>query len=133
MDRRNALISITLLGAILSACSSVPPPPVRPSPAPAKPGGEEEVDPLDAMLAADPDPRRDDVITVALSQVGARYIWGGGSPGIGFDCSGLVTYVFQQALRMNLPRVAADQARLARPVRDEDLRAADLVFYNTRR
>ena len=83
------------------------------------------------MLEADSDPRRNDVVTVALSQVGTPYLWGGGSPVIGFDCSGLVAYVFQQALHMNLPRVSYDQARLSRSVTDDDLRAADLLFYNT--
>jgi len=85
------------------------------------------------MLAADPDPRRNDVITVALSQVGTPYFWGGGSPVIGFDCSGLVSYVFQQALHLTLPRVSYDQARLGRAVAEDALRPADLVFFNTLR
>lgn len=131
MDRRNALISMALLGALLSACSIAPRPRYRPPPAGGS--GVAPEDALDAMLQADPDPRRDDVITVALSQVGTPYIWGGGSPAAGFDCSGLVAYVFQQAVRLNLPRVAYEQARSGHPVGKNDLRAADLVFYDTQK
>jgi cell wall-associated NlpC family hydrolase len=134
MHRRNTLIYISLL-PILSACGSAPPTSSR-SPGgsrdPARPG-EEEVDPLDAMLEADPDPRRNDIITVALSQVGTPYFWGGRSPVIGFDCSGLVAYVFQQAVHVTLPRISYDQARLGRKISAEELRAADLVFFNTLR
>jgi cell wall-associated NlpC family hydrolase len=85
------------------------------------------------MLAADPDPRRNDVVTVALSQVGTPYLWGGGAPVIGFDCSGLVAYVYREAVRLALPRVSYDQARIAQAIDDRELRAADLVFFNTLR
>jgi cell wall-associated NlpC family hydrolase len=135
MHRRNILIYIGLLSG-LAACGSAPPvPPERSSRGPGDhPGRDDEaVDPLDAMLAADPDPRRNDVITVALSQVGTPYFWGGRSPVIGFDCSGLVAYVFQQALHLALPRLSYDQARLGHAVAGDALRPADLVFFNTLR
>ncbi|MBV9750055.1 MAG: C40 family peptidase [Acetobacteraceae bacterium] len=83
------------------------------------------------MLAADTDPRRNDLVTVALSQVGLPYLWGGRKPLEGFDCSGLVAYVYEQALRMSIPRVTSEQARYSTAVDDRDARAGDLVFYNT--
>src|SRR3712207_9017729 len=46
--------------------------------------------------------------------LGTPYVWGGESPG-GFDCSGLVQHVYAQ-LGVNLPRVAADQARAGQSV-----------------
>ncbi len=135
MDRRNALILIAAT-ACLAACSGMPRAPARPVAA-GPPGtrplphDDDPGDPLEAMLAADPDPRRNDVVTVALSQVGTPYLWGGGSPVIGFDCSGLVAYVFQQAVHLKLPRVSYDQARFTSAIASDELRAADLLFYNT--
>ena len=44
----------------------------------------------------------------ALSQIGTPYVWGGETPGVGFDCSGLVQAAFEVA-GVSLPRVAQDQ------------------------
>jgi cell wall-associated NlpC family hydrolase len=44
----------------------------------------------------------------ALSQIGTPYVWGGESPGVGFDCSGLVQAAYKVA-GLALPRVAQDQ------------------------
>jgi cell wall-associated NlpC family hydrolase len=58
---------------------------------------------------------------------------GGGSPRAGFDCSGLVVYAFRSAIGWELPRPALELAALGRAVRIEELRAGDLVFFNTLR
>jgi cell wall-associated NlpC family hydrolase len=47
-------------------------------------------------------------VSWALSQIGTPYVWGGESPGVGFDCSGLVQAAYAVAGRA-LPRVAQDQ------------------------
>jgi cell wall-associated NlpC family hydrolase len=47
-------------------------------------------------------------VQVALAQVGTRYVWGGESPGVGFDCSGLVQYAYTRA-GLALPRTAQAQ------------------------
>jgi cell wall-associated NlpC family hydrolase len=44
----------------------------------------------------------------ALAQAGTPYVWGGETPGAGFDCSGLVQAAYQAA-GISLPRVAQDQ------------------------
>ena len=56
------------------------------------------------------------VIDLAQQHLGVPYVWGGESPS-GFDCSGLIQYVYRQ-LGVSLPRVAADQARVE-PVYEE--------------
>lgn len=77
---------------------------------------------------------RDSVISVARSQLGARYRLGAESPGKAFDCSGLIRYVMA-ALRLDLPRTAHEQAKLGREVaRDTaQLRPGDLLTFGTRR
>lgn len=111
--------------ALLGGCASAP------SPAPRTSAPPPAARTLDDVLDGDPDPRRNELVLVALSQIGAPYRWGGNSPMTGFDCSGLVVYVYQQVLRVVLPRTTFAQARGARSIPTEALRLADLVFYNT--
>ena len=68
----------------------------------------------------------------ALVTVGTRYHYGGSSPDTGFDCSGLVTHVYERAWGVELPRSTQDQRHLGRPIKRTELRPGDLVFYNTR-
>jgi uncharacterized protein YfaT (DUF1175 family) len=68
------------------------------------------------------------VVAVAKQYVGAPYRWGGSSPE-GFDCSGLVRYVYAQ-VGVSLPHNAAKQYRLGTVVAREDLEPGDLVFFD---
>jgi peptidoglycan DL-endopeptidase CwlO len=67
-------------------------------------------------------------VALARAELGVPYVWGGESPS-GFDCSGLVQYVYAR-LGVALPRVAADQYRAGRHVSRSQLRAGDLVFFD---
>jgi cell wall-associated NlpC family hydrolase len=68
-------------------------------------------------------------LRAARSFLGIRYLWGGMSRS-GLDCSGLTYRVYRQ-FGWVLPRDAADQSRLGRPVRRHDLRRGDLVFFGS--
>jgi cell wall-associated NlpC family hydrolase len=96
-----------------------PPPdfPVSPSPF-AKGGG--------FTAAAQKNP----VVSIAMQYLGVRYQWGGASPKTGFDCSGLVQYVFAQ---LGVPLIHYAAAQWHSPggiwVPPNRLRAGDLVFF----
>ncbi|NLC68904.1 MAG: SH3 domain-containing protein [Clostridiaceae bacterium] len=69
------------------------------------------------------------IVNYAKRFLGVRYVWGGTSPN-GFDCSGLVQYVYKQ-FGITLNRVAADQAKQGTTVSRTQLRPGDLLFFNT--
>jgi cell wall-associated NlpC family hydrolase len=65
----------------------------------------------------------------ALAQLGTPYIWGGETPGVGFDCSGLVQAAYKVA-GVNLPRVAQDQFdATTRLAPGDPLKSGDLLFF----
>ena len=66
----------------------------------------------------------------ALQFVGYNYVWGGTSPSTGFDCSGLMYYVYSQ-FGYQLNRVAEDQARNGVHVDPSELQPGDILcFYS---
>ncbi len=67
------------------------------------------------------------VVEAAKEYLGVNYVWGGASP-LGFDCSGLVYYVYGQ-FDVKLYRVAADQAKNGMEVNPDYLMPGDLVFF----
>jgi cell wall-associated NlpC family hydrolase len=70
------------------------------------------------------------VVSQALALIDVPYRYGGSSPS-GFDCSGLVRYVFKAAAGLELPRRTEDMSRVGQPVRAAELQPGDLVFFNT--
>ena len=107
-----------VLGLVLAGCSSSPPTP-EPRTGTA----------IGAPEAGDqaPDPIRTQVVFTAMQMVGVPYQWGGATPE-GFDCSGLVQYVFSSA-GLRVPRTAAAQLDFSAPLTLENARAGDLLFF----
>src|SRR6266567_196467 len=70
----------------------------------------------------------DRVARYARSFVGVRYSWGGTSPRAGFDCSGLVAYVYRR-FGVKLPHYTVAQYTRGSRVPRSSLRAGDLVFF----
>ena len=69
-----------------------------------------------------------DALHAAQSQLGVPYVWGGETPGQGFDCSGLTQWAWAQA-GISIPRVAAAQWQALPHVSVQKLEPGDLLFY----
>ena len=111
MQRRFRPILPALVLLLLTACASAPPRP--------------QAHTRQAMLS-------NDVLFRAISLVGTPYRWGGNTPAGGFDCSGLVDYVFRTEARLNLPRTSREMSRLPDPrLERAQLAPGDLVFFQT--
>jgi cell wall-associated NlpC family hydrolase len=65
---------------------------------------------------------------IALQYLGVPYVWGGASPS-GFDCSGLVMYVYAQ-LGVSLPHYTVAQWNATLPISQSQMAPGDLVFFN---
>jgi cell wall-associated NlpC family hydrolase len=68
------------------------------------------------------------VVGIAMQYLGVPYRWGGASPS-GFDCSGLVMYVYAQ-VGVSLPHSSYSQYGMGSPVSRDQLQAGDLVFFD---
>lgn len=67
-------------------------------------------------------------VRAAESQLGVPYVWGGETPGIGFDCSGLTQWSWAQA-GVSIPRTSQTQYATVPHVPLSDLQPGDLLFY----
>ncbi len=55
----------------------------------------------------------------------------GGQDKSGFDCSGFIGVAYQEAYRLKLPRTTEQIARSGKPVRRDQLKLGDIVFFQT--
>jgi len=69
-----------------------------------------------------------DAASIAARYLGVPYVWGGASPS-GFDCSGLVMYVYAQ-LGVSLPHYTVSQWNATTPIPTSALAPGDLVFFD---
>lgn len=67
-------------------------------------------------------------VNAAQGQRGVPYVWGGATPGVGFDCSGLTMWAWSQA-GVDLAHGATDQYYEIQHVSMADLQPGDLIFY----
>jgi cell wall-associated NlpC family hydrolase len=87
------------------------------------------VSPVPAPVITGPLPAgHPEAAQLALAYLGVPYVWGGSTP-TGFDCSGLVSYVYAQ-LGISLPHFAAAQYTFGVPVPPDQLQPGDLVFFD---
>ena len=81
--------------------------------------------------AAETPGRIQTVLKHALALLGTPYRWGGTTTA-GFDCSGLVGYVFRTTLGIELPRVSRDMAKAGELVDRSHMSPGDMVFFGRR-
>jgi cell wall-associated NlpC family hydrolase len=74
-----------------------------------------------------------DLILKGLQLVGVNYRRGGTDADSGLDCSGFVQLVFKDAVGLILPRTAREQSQVGDNIDKTELKAGDLVFFNTMR
>ena len=111
---------VLALAAALAACGHSP---AKRSPPPPATQTWPQVTPADPAAASA-------VLMRALGLVGTPYRYGGNTPESGFDCSGLVNYVFRDMLALNLPRTSRELAAMQGPkIEPQRLAAGDLVFF----
>lgn len=84
-------------------------------------------------VVAPADPAKANAVLIrAISLVGTPYKWGGNTPEGGFDCSGLVNYVYRDMLDMRLPRTTSELIKLQGPrIQPVQLAGGDLVFFGS--
>lgn len=68
------------------------------------------------------------IVAEALRYVGAPYVWGGTTPA-GWDCSGMVGWVYANAWGVSLPRVSQDQFNYGNVIAPDQIEAGDIVFF----
>jgi cell wall-associated NlpC family hydrolase len=75
--------------------------------------------------------KRQDIVMHAMAMLDRGYTYGGKKLHTGFDCSGLVSFVYQESAGIAIKGSAFDMARAARVVPPEQASPGDLVFFNT--
>ena len=76
-------------------------------------------------------PKNNPASDKALEMLGSNYKWGGSSEKLGMDCSGFVYRSYKDALGLELPRTASEMALKLPHILPHELKAGDLVFFNT--
>ena len=111
--RRIALLALV---ALLSACASEAPQEQGPTAVP------------DTVFS----PVAEDVLIRAIGLVGTPYRYGGNTPDSGFDCSGLIGFVYRDAAGIRLPRSTREMSVMQAPlIPRHALQPGDLLFFAT--
>ncbi len=101
----SARLALMFFAALLSACASRTPPPAPVVRAPI----------VFLVLPKPFSPAAEDVLFRALGLVGTPYRWGGNTPDSGFDCSGLIGYVYRDVAGISLPRSTREMIGMQAP------------------
>lgn len=101
---------------VLAGCSSAPVAPPAPAVAP-QPAGRLSVE------------QANDVTVMAIGLVGTPYRFGGNTPESGFDCSGLIAYVYKNSAAVLSPRTTAGLIDWGARIAPQNLRTGDLAVF----
>ena len=117
--RRTCVGGLTLIlsGLILGGCST----PTR------KPAPQSTI----AKFKEDTSVGTEGISIAAMGLVGVPYRFGGNTPAGGFDCSGLIVYVYNNAAGIKMPRTVQEMSRAGQSIQNAAPAPGDLVFFNT--
>ncbi|MCP8465800.1 C40 family peptidase [Pseudomonas sp. ZM23] len=90
-----------------------------------------QASPVASARPRDFSPTRQRIVQRARELIGQPYRWGGESLATGFDCSGLLVYLFRSEANLTLPRTTASMIQQRElEVARSDLQPGDAVFFN---
>jgi len=114
---RISLLCLTVSAALLllAGCATSP-----------SPSAYRPLRAVPSQLSAD---QASDLAIHALGLVGTAYRYGGNTPESGFDCSGLIGYVYQSRSGVAPPRTVAQLSSFGQPLDADELRTGDLVLF----
>ena len=112
-------LQTTMIALVLVGCASAPKPSVGP---------QREVQASKGILSQD---KRHDVVIQSMAMLDRNYTYGGKKLHTGFDCSGLVSFVYKQSVGIVVQGSAADMAKKTRAIDAQSAQPGDLVFFNT--
>ncbi|MBU0603129.1 MAG: C40 family peptidase [Gammaproteobacteria bacterium] len=113
-----ALVAGLVLG--LAGCSGTPPRERTPPSVPSS-----------AQVSLNDNGQAQEAAIYALALLDSHYRFGGRNPDSGLDCSGMVSWIYEQVAGLQLPHNAAQIAGVSRPIGRDALQPGDLVFFNT--
>ncbi|TXT40397.1 MAG: hypothetical protein FD135_1339 [Comamonadaceae bacterium] len=120
------LLGLAWALSVLAGCGSAPVQPTPPDSSYTPAAPPEVPAPMAGRLSQT---QANDVTLAALSLVGTPYRYGGNTPEAGFDCSGLINYVYQTRAAIRPPRTTAELSFWGQSVPKEQLRTGDLVLF----
>lgn len=107
-------LALALVGAlVLGGCSTTPSP-------------RQQARGTPSTLSSD---QASSIAIHALGLVGTPYRYGGNTPDTGFDCSGLIGYVYRSEVGNPPPRTVARLGAWGEPIEMNGLRTGDLVIF----
>lgn len=84
----------------------------------------------DNSVVNKPSGHMDNLVSRAHELIGTPYKWGGASVSKGFDCSGLIVYLFRSEAGINIPRTTASMlSSPAKTIYRNQLKSGDAVFF----
>ena len=72
------------------------------------------------------------LVDQARQFIGGKYSWGGSSPSTGFDCSGLIQYLFK-GVGINLPRTAMEQGKIGEEISLQETKPGDIIWFGSKK
>ena len=127
-----ACLLIATASLLMSACSQVPQRSVNHRVSTPTHQSQRAQAPQSSPVVSQ-NPLRNHMVNIAKSTIGTRYKWGGNNPQQGFDCSGLMSYVYKNAMGVKIPRTAAKQRDQSRTISYAQLQPGDMLFFKTGR